>query len=84
VYEEGIDNRKYCIKVSREGAAGSVYKKYNYATLIENRLIVLDFTIQYTQCANYPQPKRSECKQERENFDPDNLVDYLIKNAEFK
>ncbi|MDZ7762061.1 MAG: hypothetical protein U5L00_17635 [Desulfovermiculus sp.] len=43
--EKEIAGRKYCIQNTSEGAAGSIYTQYTYATAQKGRLILLRSTI---------------------------------------
>lgn len=76
-----IGGEKYCFSETSEGAAGTIYKDYAYATVINNSLIMANFTIEFPQCGNYPEPSKSECEEEHGSFEPDKLADKLIKNA---
>jgi predicted secreted protein len=84
ILKKTINGQEYCIKVSSQGAAGSIYKKYTYATARKGKLISVSFTARYTQCGNYGQPKRSECRKERQEYDLDQVVDNFVKNTKFK
>ena len=83
VYKENINGQEYCISAFSEGAAGSVYTEYSYSTFKFNKLITLDFTLRFNQCYNYPEEQQKECTSERESFNPSNLVNEIISNAEF-
>lgn len=84
ILKKTINGQEYCIKVSSQGAAGSIYKKYTYATVKKGKLITVSFTARYTQCGNYGQPKRSECRRERQEYDLDQVVDNFVKSTKFK
>jgi hypothetical protein len=84
ILKKTINGQEYCIKVSSQGAAGSIYKKYTYATARKGKRISVSFTARYTQCGNYGQPKRSECRKERQEYDLDQVVDNFVKNTKFK
>jgi len=81
VYRENINGQEYCISASSEGAAGSVYTEYSYSTIKFNKLITLDFTLRFNQCYNYEEDKIPECVNEREVFNPSNLVNEIISNV---
>jgi len=36
--------------------------------------------IRYPQCINYCEPQRTECANERETFDLDKIIGYIVKN----
>lgn len=83
ISKKEMNGRKYCISASSEGAAGSVYTEYAYATVIENKVYLIKFIARYPQCDNYPEEENIKCKRERESFNLDILVDKeigLIKN----
>jgi hypothetical protein len=82
--EVEVNGRIYCVTTRSEGAAGSVYVEYGYATEIERKTVTLSFTSRMTQCANYDDPQRTECVQERAEFDTDNLIDRIVRTLEFK
>ena len=74
-----INNKKYCISASSEGAAGSVYTEYSYATVIENKVYSIKFIARYPQCDNYPEEESAKCKKERESFNLNGLIDKEIE-----
>ncbi|MCE9517717.1 hypothetical protein K8Q96_01800 [Candidatus Nomurabacteria bacterium] len=79
-----IQNRPYCITTSSEGAAGSTYTTYTYQTTEQktNGLttnIKTTFVLRFVQCDNYPEPKRTECKTERESFNIDKIIGELVQ-----
>jgi len=73
-----IDGREYCIRANSEGVAGSVYTEYSYSTSMDNKLVTLNFTLQYPSCLNYDEGEKSACQVERENFDLDALVNNIV------
>ena len=79
VAEREINNKKYCISASSEGAAGSVYTEYSYATVIENKVYSIKFIARYPQCDNYPEEESAKCKKEREFFNLNGLIDKEIE-----
>jgi len=81
--ERLVDNRKYCLTLIMEGAAGSVYDQYAYKFDGDNRVVIMTFTLQEVQCMNYDEPKLSECLGERETFDIDSVVDRMARSFEF-
>ena len=40
--------------------------------------------IRYPQCINYSEPYRTECANERETFDLDKIIGYIVKNLSVK
>ncbi len=75
-----IDGREYCVSIASEGAAGSVYTSYIYATEKDGKLVTINFTLRAVQCANYDDPQKSECERERASFNPDGIVDNMMTN----
>ena len=76
-----INDKVYCIQAMSEGAAGSVFTTYDYATIMENKIINIHFVVQYVQCSNYSEPQKTECEQERETLDLDLIVDKIIQSG---
>ena len=75
-----IDGRIYCIESASEGAAGTVYTQYAYSTIKSGSFITVSCVIRYPLCINYSEPYRTECAKERETFDLDKIVGYIVKN----
>lgn len=82
VQKKIINNKLYCIRAVSEGAAGSVFTEYDYATVVNDNLVVISFVARYPQCPNYPDPERAECEQERETFNLDLVVDKVLESAQ--
>lgn len=76
-----VDGRQYCVTSADEGAAGSTYTTYTYATALDGKLISLNFVLRYPQCMNYDDPAQSECTAEREAFDLDGVIDRIVKTV---
>jgi len=79
-----IDGRIYCIESASEGAAGTIYTQYAYFTIKSGSLIMVSCVIRYPQCINYSEPYRTECANERETFDLDKIISYIVKNLSVK
>lgn len=79
-----IDGRIYCIESSSEGAVGTIYTQYTYSTIKNGSLIMVICVIRYPQCINYSEPARTECANERETFDLDKIISYIVKNLSIK
>jgi len=77
-----IDGRIYCIESTSEGAAGTIYTQYAYSTIKNGSLITVSCVIRYPQCMNYSEPQRTECANEREMFDLDKIIGYIVKNLD--
>lgn len=74
-----INGRAYCVKEKKEGAAGSTYINYTYSVIVEKSLVTLSFVLQFPNCGNFPE-ERTECQQEKDNFNIDRIVDRMVEN----
>lgn len=77
--EHRVDGRTYCVTTVTEGAAGSIYRQYAYAFPYNNQTAIFTFSLRFSQCDNYDEPQRVECKSERETLDVDNLIDRIMQ-----
>lgn len=75
-----IGERDYCIILSSEGAAGSVYTGYSYVTIINGRKITISFNLRYPNCGNYGDPQKTECESERESFDLNGIIGKIVES----
>lgn len=72
--KEDINGREYCVTKVSDGAAGSTYTQYAYATAEGNdKTKIFTFTLRFVQCMNYDDPEQAECLSERDNFSPDSF-----------
>lgn len=78
-----LQGNRYCITTMSEGAAGSVYTEYRYATEREGEHLALSFTIRSMQCGNYGEPQRSACERERSTFSIDELAARIMQSVRF-
>lgn len=70
-----IGGRTYCVTTVAEGAAGSVYTQYAYATEMESgEVVIYTWSSRAVQCANYDEPQMSACQAEQDSFDPDRVM----------
>jgi hypothetical protein len=76
-----VDDREYCVTSSSEGAAGSVFRAYEYAYLFGTSTYRVVFQLRYPQCANYDEPQKSACTAEQSSFDLDGLVDRIAQSV---
>lgn len=74
-----VSDRPYCVTAMSEGAAGSTYIDYTYATEKDGKTITLAFTIREVQCGNYDDPQKNECEKERAMFSVDELTDRIVQ-----
>ena len=84
IVKRKIDGRIYCIESLSEGAVGTIYTQYAYFTIKSGSLIMVNCVIRYPQCINYSEPQRTECANERETFDLDKIISYIVKNLSIK
>ncbi len=73
-----INAHQYCVSSVSEGAAGSTYTQYVYATQENTRTAFVRFTLRTVQCENYDDPKKTDCKNERDAFTIDNIIDQIV------
>ncbi len=78
-----INGRQYCVGLQSEGAAGNSYNTYTYNTMKDDRMVTIRFTLRYSQCANYEDPQKTECEQERRTFSVDDLADRIAQTVQF-
>lgn len=71
----------YCVSTSSEGAAGSVYIEYAYGTWKDGKTVNLTFTFREVQCANYDDPQKTACEEERDAFDVDAFADSIARTV---
>ena len=62
--EKIINGRKYCIKSSSEGAAGSFYPAYTYTTASPSGFGVdtTSFVFRVSSCGGYDKPESDQCQ----------------------
>ncbi len=81
--QQTINGRVYCVTTETQGAAGSIYYQYAYASQMpDGRVAILTFTAQYPQCVNYPEPKQTECKNEEASFDINPTIDQIFSTLQ--
>lgn len=76
--ERTISGQSFCVERASEGAAGSVFEQYAYATAAGDRTVVLSFTLRFPQCANYDEPQQTECEAERASFRADSIIAEIL------
>jgi hypothetical protein len=75
-----IGGSLYCVATSAEGAAGSTYTSYEYATTQGDFLTKVSFTLRTPQCMNYDEPEQSACKTDQASFNVDALADRIASS----
>lgn len=78
-----INGKEYCVTEESDGAAGSVYTKYSFATAEGEKTAVLTFTARFVQCGNYDEDQMAACEEERSAFDINGLADQIFQTARF-
>lgn len=73
-----IYDRIYCVTSIEEGAAGSIYTQYAYATEIGEKVIILTFSTAQPQCGNFEEEEKNKCEVEQNDFDIDNLIGTIV------
>lgn len=79
-----VDGREYCVTRVSEGAAGSIYTSYAYAFSKDDKMVILTFSLKSTQCDSYDEVQASECKTEREKFNPIGVIDSIAHSLILK
>jgi len=75
-----VDDRIYCVTKESEGAAGSIYTNYAYAFPKDRKTIIFTFSLRAVQCANYDDPQKIACENERSAFDLDSTVNRMARS----
>ncbi len=79
-----INGHIYCVTEESGAAAGSVYNQYAYGRVInDNKEVFLFFSLQFPQCANYPEPQKTDCQNAQSSFKIDPMVDMIFQSMEF-
>jgi len=71
----------YCIEAVSEGAAGSTYTEFTYTTIKDDKLIEINFTLQFPRCDNYDEPEKTACARERVTLDLDNIISEAVSKG---
>ncbi len=80
--EREIGDKMYCITELEEGAAGSIYSSYAYNTVLNNKNIILTFSLRKPQCLNYDEPNKRACQEDQNNLDLDIMVEKIVSTIE--
>lgn len=78
VTQRMIGDQLYCVEAQSEGAAGSTYITYRYTTALGKELVAANFVWREVQCANYDDPAKTDCEQERTTFNLNTLIDQIV------
>jgi hypothetical protein len=76
-----IEGETYCIGTAAEGAAGSTYTTYQYATKRDDAVVTVAFTLRTPQCLNYDNPLQQECLAEQASFAVDALASRILMST---
>ncbi|NTU98967.1 hypothetical protein HGA64_03090 [Candidatus Falkowbacteria bacterium] len=66
-----------------EWAVGTIYNNYEYATISGGKLVTIKIVLAEVQCANYDDPKKTACEQERKKFNPDDVIGKIVGSFKF-
>lgn len=77
-----VGDREYCVTESSEGAAGSMYRTFEYNFQFGGEPYRTVFTLRYPQCDNYDEPQKSACKAEQGSYSVDELVDRIAQSIQ--
>ncbi len=78
-----VNGKTYCVTTQSEGAAGSVYTTYIYKTSVKPKTVSLTFIVRVPQCANYDEPKKTACEEEKKNFDINQMMENIFQTVKF-
>ena len=76
-----INGTSYCIWTREEGAVGSIYTNYQVSYEKDDQYLTMSFTLQYPQCANYPDEEKMVCEMEQRDFPLNELIDEIAQSA---
>ena len=79
-----IGDHEYCLAKESEGAAGSVYTQYAYSFPENGKVLTFIFALRFVQCANYDDPQKTQCEEERRTFNIDSIIDRMAQSVEWK
>lgn len=74
-----INFAQYCVHSQSEGAAGTIYTTYTYTTARSGKLLSTTFTLGAPHCENFDESDFSACKNERQTFDLDTMIDGIMR-----
>lgn len=74
------EGHEYCVSLTSEGAAGSVYNSYDYEFPLNGAMYRISFTLRLPQCLNYDEPQQGACKAEQANLNIDSIVDRIAQS----
>lgn len=75
-----ISKQIYCVSEAKQGAAGTVYTQYQYATQQGDFVASVSFTLKTSQCMNYDVPTQHECLLEQSEFSVDVLAQRILES----
>jgi hypothetical protein len=82
-----IAGRDYCITTVVEGAAGSIFTQYAYATALDgqdSKTAIFTFSFRASQCGNFAtDAEREQCESEQD-FDIDALIHQIFKTFRYQ
>lgn len=72
--QKNINGEPFCVTRVSEGAAGSIYTQYAYASQHGGKEIIFTFSLRKVQCGNYDASQKMECEREQAAFNPDSVI----------
>ncbi|MHB8651782.1 MAG: hypothetical protein ACYC8S_01470 [Minisyncoccota bacterium] len=81
IEQKTIDGRAYCVTSDTQGAAGSLYTHYQYATMMGEHVVHFSFSIRAPQCGNYENPQKTACENEEGTFSIDDVMGRIVSYA---
>jgi hypothetical protein len=84
--EQTINNKKYCVSVESDGAAGTMYSNYTYTTSLGDKIEKLTFVIRTTNCDVYGDAGADydNCIKDNASFNANDVANQILSSVEFK
>lgn len=77
-----INGNTYCIWETAEGTAGNIYKTYELIYPQDDQYFTMSYTVQLSQCENYPATEVATCEAEQADFPLDETIDAIAQSAQ--
>lgn len=82
--EVEVEGTEYCVTEVSDAAAGSKYTQYAFARKLAGKIVILTFSLRFSQCANYPDEEKLKCEVEREMFDISSTIHKIAQTIKLK
>lgn len=79
-----INGRSYCVTTQNDGAAGTVYTDYTYVSALYQGTVRIQFFVSRVRCENYDDPKKTDCQNGQDAFNPDALVEMVTGSVKLE